>query len=90
MSRRRASAIVERCVREGGIHALHSIHECCRYAVASPKQRQRRAADRTTVRHPQAFGGLNRAHTGELSLALRYGNRTRVTQIPSLVLYPLS
>ncbi len=59
--RRRTSMIVRRCVRERGIHALHSIGSCCRYAADSLWRVRQRAADQTIVRHPRATGALSRS-----------------------------
>jgi hypothetical protein len=52
--RRRTSTIIKRCVRERGIHALHSHGSCCRHAAKSLSRARRRAADQTIVRHPRA------------------------------------
>ena len=86
----RTFAIVKRCVRERGIHALHSLGLCCRRAAVSSKPS-------TTTRGRSnnlsaTLGLIGRALTALLRRLSPcwYGSRTRDSQIIGLVLYPLS
>jgi hypothetical protein len=52
--------IVKRCVRERGIHALHSFGSCCPRRRSRWRERQR-AADQTINPPPLVLLGRNRA-----------------------------
>ena len=88
--RRRTSMIVKRCVRERGIHALHSFGSCCR---APPSRRSEYGHARPTEQSSATLG-LTCERSSRLcrlfSLRCWYGSRTRDSQIIGLVLYPLS
>ena len=95
LTRRHAvSTAFGRGVRESGIHALHSAGMCCRYVsrlaeASHDNARLTKQPSATLGLHGDAFARFPSWGAG-YQPAVRYGNRTRDSQIHSLVLCQLS
>ena len=89
VKRHTASTTCECGVREGGIHALHSVGMCCRYAVALAEASTTTRGRPNNRPLPSGFM-VTLSRRGQVNSLMWYGTRTRDIHRARMVLCRLS